>query len=155
MKQSAGILLYRIKEKQLQIFLVHPGGPFWKNKDAGAWSIPKGEYETGEDAFATAKKEFEEETGQSITGNFISLNTIKQKSGKLVIAWAVEGDINELNIKSNEFEMEWPPRSGKKIKVPEVDKGGWFTVEEAKIRINIAQVGLIDQLLILKKVQGS
>src|SRR5579872_4715198 len=113
-KQSAGILLYRFDNKQLQVFLVHPGGPFFRNKDDGAWSIPKGEFLDDEEALTAAKREFEEETGKSIDGKFIPLEPIVQKSGKKVFAWAVEGDIDAETIFSNTFELEWPPKSGKK-----------------------------------------
>lgn len=145
-KQSAGILLYRINNNNLQIFLVHPGGPFWKNKDAGAWSVPKGEFLDDEDALLAARREFQEETGSGIDGHFIKLKPVKQKSGKTIHAWAVEGDINETSIISNTFSLEWPPKSGKITEVPEIDKAGWFNVETAKEKINEAQAGLIDEL---------
>lgn len=147
MKQSAGILVYRIKDKQLHVFLVHPGGPFWKNKDAGAWSIPKGEFSEQEDALITAKREFLEETGQAIDGNFIELGSIKLKSGKTVHAWAIEGEVDETNIVSNTFPIEWPPKSGKMIAVPEIDKGEWFDPETARFKLNPAQVTFIDKLM--------
>ena len=146
-KQSAGILLYRMRDKQLQVFLIHPGGPFFRNKDDGVWSIPKGEFVDGEEAFAAAKREFEEETGQRIDGKFIPIAPITQKSGKKVFCWAVQGDMDDKLILSNTFEMEWPPRSGKKQTFPEVDKAGWFDVETAKKKMNEAQVGLIENLL--------
>jgi len=146
-KQSAGILLYRKMNDQLQVFLVHPGGPFFKNKDAGVWSIPKGEFLDGEDALTAAKREFKEETGQTIDGGFIELNPVYLKSGKKVYAWAVEGDINHEVIESNLFEMEWPPKSGKRQSFPEVDRAAWFTLDEAKEKINAAQVGLIEDFL--------
>jgi predicted NUDIX family NTP pyrophosphohydrolase len=146
-KQSAGILLYRNINNQLQVFLVHPGGPFFKNKDAGAWSIPKGEFNDDEDALLAAKREFSEETGQAIEGNFIKLSPIKLKSGKTVHAWAVEGDIDQDTIVSNPFEMEWPPRSGKTVSFPEVDRAAWFGVDEACVKVNAAQVGLIEELV--------
>ena len=145
-KQSAGILLYRKLNKVLQVFLVHPGGPFWKNKDDGAWSVPKGEYEDDEDPLTAAKREFYEETGQYVDGEFTMLTAVKLKSGKMVQAWAIEGDIDHEKIKSNQFEMEWPPKSGKKQSFAEVDRGGWFTIDEAKIKVNVAQVGLIEEL---------
>ena len=145
-KQSAGILLYRFINKQLQIFLVHPGGPFFKNKDNASWTIPKGEFTEEEEALAAAKREFLEETGQSIDGIFIPLSPITQKSGKIVYAWGVEGDIDPETIISNLFEIEWPPKSGKKQSFPEVDKGGWFDVETAKVKINPAQVALVEEL---------
>lgn len=148
--QSAGILLYRKKDKQLQVFLVHPGGPFFKNKDAGAWSIPKGEFESDEHPMAAAKREFLEETGMAVDGNFILLSPVKLKSGKLIYAWAVEGDIDHETIVSNLFEIEWPPRSGKKASFPEIDRAGWFDVEEAVVKLNTAQAGLVDELKVLK-----
>lgn len=145
-KQSAGILLYRTTEGKLQVFLVHPGGPFFKNKDDGSWSVPKGEFQDDEDPLEAAKREFEEETGQTITGEFIKLNPIIQKGGKKVQVWAVAGDINHLTIKSNLFEMEWPPRSGKQQSFPEVDRAAWFDIEIAKVKVNPAQAELINEL---------
>ncbi len=145
-KQSAGILLYRNINNKLEVFLIHPGGPFFKNKDEGSWSIPKGEFLDGEDALMAAKREFLEETGQAIDGNFILLSPVKQKSGKIVFAWAVEGDIDHEIIVSNLFEMEWPPGSGKKASFAEVDRAGWFEPGVAKIKINPAQIPLIDEL---------
>jgi len=145
-KQSAGILLYRIVDGQLQVFLVHPGGPFFKNKDDGSWSIPKGEFTDDENALDAAKREFLEETGQSIDGNFIELEPIQQKGGKTVHAWAVEGNIDHESIVSNTFEIEWPPRSGKKQSFPEIDRAAWFDMETAKVKINAAQSGLIKEL---------
>jgi len=150
--KSAGILLYRLRNKSLQVFLVHPGGPFWAKKDEGAWSIPKGEFDDNEDPLNAAIREFKEETGIAIDGKFIELTPIKQKSGKLVYAWAVEGDMDPVQVKSNEFEMEWPPRSGKKRSFPEVDKADWFTVDEAQQKINTAQSSLIKELA--KKVKA-
>jgi predicted NUDIX family NTP pyrophosphohydrolase len=147
MKQSAGILLYRKKDETLQLFLVHPGGPFFKNKDAGAWSIPKGEFLDDEEPLAAAKREFREETGQTINGEFSPLGSVKLKSGKIVHAWAVEGDIDHETIVSNTCEIEWPPRSGKNIIIPEIDRAGWFNVTTAKQKINPAQAEFIDKLL--------
>ena len=146
-KQSAGILLYRNIANQLQVFLVHPGGPFFKNKDSGSWSIPKGEFLDSEDALVAAKREFLEETGQSINGDFIPLQPVTLKSGKKVFAWAVEGNIDHEAITSNFFEMEWPPKSGKQQSFPEVDRGGWFNVQEASVKINGAQLGFIEELV--------
>ena len=146
LKQSAGILLYRMKNGLLQVFLVHPGGPFFRKKDDGAWSIPKGEYLDDEEPLAAAQREFEEEVGKPITGNFIKLNPVKQKSGKVVYAWAVEGDIDQANIVSNLFEIEWPPKSGKKASFPEIDRAGWFDIDTAKVKIIPGQVGLIEEL---------
>ena len=145
-RKSAGILLYRIKKPHLEVFLVHPGGPFWAKKEEGAWSIPKGEFEDNEDALNAAKREFEEETGIAISGEFIPLQPVKQKSGKLVYAWAIEGDIDPATIKSNEFEMEWPPKSGKKKNFPEIDKAGWFDLNEAEQKIISGQSALIKEL---------
>lgn len=139
--------MYRKKNNFFEFFLVHPGGPFWKGKENGAWSIPKGEFTEGEDPLTVAKREFNEETGQTIDGDFIQLTPIKQKGGKMVYAWAVEGDVDAENIVSNTFKQEWPYKSGKWITIPEVDKAGWFGVEEAKEKINAAQAALIDDLV--------
>ncbi|MCW3118628.1 MAG: putative pyrophosphohydrolase [Chitinophagaceae bacterium] len=154
-KQSAGILLYHFNNKELEVFLVHPGGPFWAKKDLGAWSIPKGEYEVGEDPLTVAKREFEEETSVKFSGNIQwELSSVKMKSGKIIYAWAAEGDIDPSIIVSNTFEMEWPPKSGKFQSIPEVDKGGWFAVEEAKEKINTAQAAFIDELVSRLKIAG-
>jgi predicted NUDIX family NTP pyrophosphohydrolase len=145
-KKSAGILLYRRNKDQLEILLVHPGGPFWAKKDRGAWSIPKGEYE-GEEPLAAAKREFEEETGIPIEGEPLALSQQKQKGGKLVDAWAVEGDLDPERVRSNTFEMEWPPKSSQKQQFPEVDKAGWFPVETALEKINPGQAAFIHELI--------
>jgi predicted NUDIX family NTP pyrophosphohydrolase len=145
MKKSAGILVYR-KTPVVEFFLVHPGGPFWKNKNEGAWTIPKGEF-TDEHPLVAARREFEEETGQTINGDFIELTPVKQKGGKIVYAFALAGDFDEHKIKSNSFEMEWPPRSGKQISVPEIDKAGWFRIDEAKKLINSSQSALLEDLI--------
>lgn len=145
-KNSAGILLYRIRSVALEVFLVHPGGPFWAKKDAGAWSIPKGEFEEGADPLETAKREFFEETGSPIDGRFIALTQQKQRSGKLVHAWAVEGDIDASSVRSNSFSMEWPPRSGKQQEFAEVDKGEWFTIPVAREKLLSGQRGFLDEL---------
>ncbi|HEY1032837.1 MAG TPA: NUDIX domain-containing protein [Flavipsychrobacter sp.] len=147
MKISAGILLYRQVSKELQVFLVHPGGPFWKHKDEGAWSIPKGETEGKTELLAVARKEFQEETGTAIDGDFTALQPVKLKSGKVIHAFTIEGDIDADTIRSNTFPLEWPPRSGKTIQVPEVDKAGWFTVAEARKKMNPAQAAMLDELL--------
>lgn len=147
MKQSAGILMYRKYKKQLQVLLVHPGGPFWKNKDAGAWSIPKGEFNADEDSLNAAVREFQEELGLQPAGNFLHLNPIKQKSGKIVHAWAVEGDVDITKITSNEFEIEWPPRSGKKASFPEIDKAGWFNIPDAREKMVSAQTAFLNELI--------
>jgi predicted NUDIX family NTP pyrophosphohydrolase len=146
-KQSAGILLYRYKLNQLQVFLVHPGGPFFKNKDDGVWSMPKGEFLEDEEALVAAKREFLEETGQVINdGEFIQLSPVQLKSGKIVHAWAIEGDINHEVILSNNFEMEWPPKSGKMGSFPEIDRAAWFAPEIAKVKINPAQAKFIEEM---------
>jgi len=145
-KKSSGILLYRIRNKNLEVLLVHPGGPFWKNKDEGAWSIPKGEFDENEEPLDAAIREMKEETGVILKGDLIELTPVKQKSGKLVYAWAKEHDIDPAEIKSNEFEMEWPPKSGKKKMFPEIDKAEWFTIKTAKEKIIAAQWLLIEEL---------
>jgi predicted NUDIX family NTP pyrophosphohydrolase len=147
MRTSAGILLYRKKNNFIEVFLVHPGGPFWKNKDKGAWSIPKGEFTKDEDPLTVAKREFNEETGQTVDGDFVPLTPIKQKGGKMVYAWAVEGDADAEQIVSNTFKQEWPYKSGKWITIPEVDKAGWFSIEEIKEKMNPAQVEFIEELV--------
>ena len=138
--------MYRFNKRSLEVFLVHPGGPFWKNKDEGAWSIPKGEYAGDEDPLKAAAREFKEETGISVSGDFIPLSTVKLKSGKYVKAWALEKDIDSGEVKSNTFLLEWPPKSGKKVEVPEVDKADWFSISEAKKKINPGQVPLLEEL---------
>ena len=143
-KESAGLLMFRRRAGELEFLLVHPGGPFWKNKDAGAWTIPKGEIEEGEDALATAKREFEEELGIKAAGSFFELKPIKQKGGKVVQAWAFEGDCDLDQIKSNTFSMEWPPRSGKMVEFPEVDRAEFFSLKKAKEKINEAQIPLLE-----------
>jgi predicted NUDIX family NTP pyrophosphohydrolase len=147
MRTSAGILLYRKTNNYIEVFLVHPGGPFWKGKDKGAWSIPKGEFAEGEDPLNAAKREFHEETGQTIDGDFMELKPVQQKGGKMVYAWAVEGHADAEHIVSNTFRQEWPYKSGKWITVPEVDKAGWFGVEEAKEKMNAAQAELLEELV--------
>ncbi|PYS87199.1 MAG: NUDIX hydrolase [Acidobacteria bacterium] len=145
-KQAAGLLVYRTGE-ELEVFLVHPGGPFYSKKDDGVWSIPKGLFEADEDPLTAARREFEEETGQKIAGDFFKLKPITQKGGKIVFAWAVEAEVDAENIVSNTFEMEWPPKSGKMREFPEVDRGAWFDVDTAKRKINPAQAALVDELI--------
>lgn len=144
-KQSAGLLIYKRSDGRLFVFLVHPGGPFWAKKDTGAWSIPKGEFDDDEDALTAARREFTEETGQTVNGDFRELRPCRQKGGKIVRAWAIEADVSE-TVVSNMFEMEWPPRSGRKQTFPEVDRGGWFEIGEARSRINPGQLPLLDEL---------
>ncbi len=146
-KQSAGILLYRSSDPETEVLLVHPGGPFWKNKDDGAWTIPKGEFEESEDPLAAAIREFKEETGFMVQGEFKALDPIQQKAGKIVYAWAIKGEIDAAKVKSNFFEMEWPPKSGRKQSFPEIDKARWFTLSKARGKINLSQAALLDQLL--------
>jgi predicted NUDIX family NTP pyrophosphohydrolase len=145
-KESAGILMYRLRNSTLEVLLVHPGGPYWAKKDLGAWSIPKGEFEGGEDRLSAAKREFQEETGCLPEGNFIVLTPRKQPGGKVVHAWAVRGDCDVKAIVSNTFSMEWPPRSGKRQEFPEVDRAEWFTMEVAKEKILKGQVGFLEEL---------
>ncbi|MCD6062819.1 MAG: hypothetical protein K0R82_730 [Flavipsychrobacter sp.] len=148
MKKSAGILLYRYNNKELECLLVHPGGPMHVNRDIGAWSIPKGEYDDSEVPFLVAKREFQEETGQELlAADYIELTPVKQKSGKVVRAWAAEGDLDTSNIISNTFKLEWPPRSGKWQDAPEVDRAEWFTVPDAIEKIIPAQAAIILELL--------
>jgi predicted NUDIX family NTP pyrophosphohydrolase len=145
-KRSAGILLYR-RRSELEVLLVHPGGPFWARKDAGAWSIPKGEHDEGEDAQACAIREFTEETGSAPSpGELDDLGSIKQKGGKVVQAWALEGDLDAAGVRSNTFSMQWPPRSGRLQEFPEVDRAEWFPLSSARERINPAQAAFLDRL---------
>lgn len=145
--KSAGILLYRLVKGSVEVFLVHPGGPFFAKKDLGVWTIAKGEFTDDEEPLAAAVREFSEETGKVLEGSFMELTPVKQKSGKTVYAWAIEGDLDESQLTSNLFQMEWPPRSGTFKAFPEIDKGAWFSPETAKQKINPAQCALIDELL--------
>ena len=138
--------MFRRQGGELQVFLVHPGGPFWAAKDAGAWTVPKGEYVDGEEALEAAKREFTEETGFTAEGDFIDLGTVRQTSGKIVNAWAFEGDCDPEKLQSNFCEIEWPPRSGKKQEILEVDRGAWFTLEQARGKILSSQLGFLDVL---------
>jgi predicted NUDIX family NTP pyrophosphohydrolase len=147
-RRSAGIVLYRVRAGTPEVLLVHPGGPFWARRDAGAWSFPKGEYDAGDDPRETALREFEEETGTALPpGDLIELGSVKQKGGKVVSAWAVEGDLDPDTVKSNTFRMQWPPRSGRWATFPEVDRAGWFSPEEAREKLVPAQAEFVDRLL--------
>jgi len=146
-KESAGLLMYRLRNSLLEVFLVHPGGPFWAKKDVGAWSIPKGELTEGEGRLDAAKREFHEETGFVPQGNFIALTSLKQAAGKLIHAWAVRGDCDARTITSNTFSLEWPPRSGQRRQFPEVDRAEWFTIEVAREKILRGQIGFLDALM--------
>jgi len=139
--------MYRRREGEVEVFLVHPGGPFWEKKDAGAWTLPKGEYAEDENPLEAAKREFREETGFSAGTDFVELGEIRQASGKLVTAWAFEGDCDPTKLVSNHCQVEWPPRSGRQIDIPEVDRGAWFSVPAARVRILKSQEPFFDALL--------
>jgi predicted NUDIX family NTP pyrophosphohydrolase len=140
------VLLYRRSPRGCEVFLVHPGGPFWTNKDRGAWTIPKGEYGPDEDALDAARREFAEETGFAAEGAFLPLGTIRQAGGKVVSAWALEGDCDPARLVSNTCRIEWPPRSGRQMEIPEVDRGAWFSLAEARERILASQWPLLERL---------
>lgn len=144
--------MYRVRAKYLEVFLVHPGGPFWANKDNGVWSIPKGEYAGDEEPFEVAKREFHEETGFVADGKFLDLGSIRQSGGKIVTAWAVEGDCDPERLQSNRFQIEWPPRSGRLLDAPEIDRGAWFSIAEARERILKSQEPLLDKLCAMLQV---
>ncbi|MEI8375618.1 MAG: NUDIX domain-containing protein [Planctomycetota bacterium] len=150
---SAGLLMYRIKGGVLRVLLAHPGGPYFVNKDDGAWTIPKGEPDTDEDLLVTAQREFEEETGVKPTGPFLPLKPIKQKGGKIVHAWAFEGDCDPAASKSNTFKIEWPPKSGKQMEFPEIDRTEWFDLAMARKKIKAGQEGLIEELVTIPKTK--
>jgi predicted NUDIX family NTP pyrophosphohydrolase len=139
-------LLFRRRNGGLEVFLAHPGGPFWTKKDLGAWTIPKGEYEPDEKPLDAARREFEEETGFNVDGEFLNLGAVTQNSGKIVVAWAVEGDCDPAKLVSNFCQVEWPPRSRRMIEVPEVDRGAWYSVDEARKKIFTAQIPFLDRL---------
>lgn len=145
-KRSAGLLMFRRRGEEPEVFLVHPGGPFWAKKDAGAWMIPKGEYVDGELPLDAARREFQEETGFEANGEFIELGTVKQASGKLVRAWAFEGDCDPQKLTSNFCTIEWPPRSGSMIEIPEVDRGAWYSLSAARPAILKSQQPFLDAL---------
>jgi len=152
-KESAGLLMYRVRDGQLEFLLAHPGGPLWQNKDAGAWTIPKGELAPGEDPLNAAQREFEEELGFKPPGPFMELTPVKQKSGKIVRAWACEGDCDPGHCKSNMFKMEWPPRSGRQQEFPEVDRADFFPFEQARLKINPAQAKFLEEV-VAKRAAG-
>src|ERR1700722_9283092 len=154
-KFSAGLLMYRFRKDGPEVFLVLPGGPFWMKKDLGAWSIPKGEYEQGEDPQQAAMREFHEETGFAVTGAMRELGVVKQSGGKIVSAWCFEGDCDAEKLVSNSFQMEWPPRSGRMAEFPEVDRGGWFSIAAARERILKGQAPFIDRLMLRVNDQRS
>ena len=145
-RQSAGLLVYRERAGELQFFLVHPGGPLWQNKDAGIWSIPKGEFSADEEPLEAAKREFWEETGMTVEGEFLPLGSVKQRGGKIVHGWAVRGDFDAAQVRSNTFDLEWPPRSSRLVAFPEVDRGAWFSMSEAKEKIKEAQIAFLDEV---------
>ena len=146
MKHSAGILLHRKRNGRTEVLLAHPGGPYWRQKDLGAWSIPKGEYEAGEDPLDAARREFQEETGIRLEGELMPLGEVKQAGGKLVRAWTLERDCNPSMLRSNTFSLEWPPQSGKMQAFPEIDRFEWFTIEEARLKLVKAQAAFLDRL---------
>jgi predicted NUDIX family NTP pyrophosphohydrolase len=148
-KRSAGLLLYRRGDRGLEVLLVHPGGPFWRAKDLGAWSLAKGEIDPGEEPAACALREFEEETGTRLEGVPVPLGEVRQAGGKTVIGFALEGDLDADAIRSITFELEWPPRSGRRQSYPEVDRAAWFTLEEAREKLNAAQAAFLDRLVAL------
>jgi predicted NUDIX family NTP pyrophosphohydrolase len=153
-KTSAGLLMFRRRDGAIEVLLVHPGGPFFAKKDRGAWSIPKGEMEPDEDALKRAQIEFEEELGVKASGRFVELGSVKQKGGKTVYAWAVEGDLGEdFQLRSNTFDLEWPPRSGRIQQFPEVDRAEFFPIDRARELINEAQSAFLDRLLAISSAE--
>jgi predicted NUDIX family NTP pyrophosphohydrolase len=154
-KRSAGLIMYRRRDAGLEVFLVHLGGPFWASKDKGAWLIPKGEYAEGEQALETAQREFREETGFSVQWPYLELGTVRQAGGKIVAAWAFEGDCDPRDLISNTCQIEWPPRSGRQIEVPEIDRGCWFAISEAREHILKSQEPLLDALCRALHVEGN
>lgn len=146
-KKSAGVLLYRLTNGILEVLLVHPGGPFWSKKDLGTWSIPKGEFNDEEDPLLAAKREFHEEIGMDLSGDFITLSPVKLKSGKVVYPFAIEGNIDAAMVHSNMFSLEWPPKSGTLQEFPEIDRAAWFDVETSRRKLNVQQAGIVDELI--------
>lgn len=155
MKQSAGVLMYKVEDGELRVLLVHPGGPLFARRDEGWWSIPKGEFVDGEDAVSAAVRELWEETGAKVDAErLVGLGSVRQKSGKVVSAWCVEGDFDVAGLVSNTFQMEWPPRSGVVREFPEVDRGEWFGAEAARVKMNSAQAAFVDRLEALLADEG-
>lgn len=146
-KQSAGILVYRTSARGLEVLIAHPGGPIFRKRDEGAWTIPKGEIEAGEEPLAAARRELAEETGYVLGGPYLPLGTVKQKSGKIVHAWACPGDVEPAELKSNRFDMQWPPRSGRIQSFPEVDRVAYFDPDTARVKLNLAQSELVLRLI--------
>ncbi|HYB93494.1 MAG TPA: NUDIX domain-containing protein [Vicinamibacterales bacterium] len=153
-KQAAGILLYRRRPSGIEVLLAHPGGPLWARKDFGAWTLPKGQFTDAELPLDAARREFEEEMGSAPQGEFVALGTVKQPSGKIIHAWAAEADFDVTTVKSNLFQMEWPPKSGRMSEFPEVDRAGWFSIEEARLKILKGQAPFLDRLLALLEVKS-
>jgi len=153
-KRSAGLAMYRVRNGELEVLLVHPGGPFWAKKDEGAWFLPKGEVEDGEDELAAARREFEEETGLQPVGPFFKLGSVKQKGGKTIAAWAFEGDCDPSAVHSNTFRMEWPPRSGKQREFPEVDRAAFFTLEAARAKMHPAEFEFLARVDAVRSKNG-
>jgi predicted NUDIX family NTP pyrophosphohydrolase len=153
--KSAGLVMYRITHGEIEVLLVHPGGPYWAKKDESAWSIPKGEIGASEDTLEAAKREFAEETGFEAEGPFVELGSVRHKSGKRVTAWAFRGDCDPTRMKSNTFEMEWPPRSGRREEFPEVDRAGFFSLEEARKKINPAEAEFLGRLETLVRANSA
>ncbi len=146
-RASSGLLLYRLADGGIEVMLVHPGGPYWARKDEGAWSIPKGEIEAGEEPLAAAQREFAEETGSRVDGDFVPLSPVRLRSGKVVHAWALRADFDPAALRSNLFSMEWPPKSGEQREFPEADRAGWFGIAEARLKIHPGQAPLLEDLL--------
>ena len=153
-KQAAGILLYRRRPSGIEVLLAHPGGPLWARKDFGAWTLPKGQFTDAELPLDAARREFQEEMGSAPQGEFVALGTVKQPSGKIIHAWAAEADFDVTTVKSNLFQMEWPPKSGRMSEFPEVDRAGWFSIEEARLKILKGQAPFLDRLLALLEVKS-
>ena len=152
-KTSAGLLMYRFRDGELEVLLVHLGGPFWKKKDAGAWFVPKGEINPGEDPFSAAQREFQEETGIEPKGEYLDLGSARHKSGKTVVAWAFAGDCDPASIKSNTFTMEWPPKSGRTAESPEIDRAGFFTLAQAREKMHAAELPFMERLQTLVRAK--